>query len=101
MARPRQPDIMRRLDVKSRITLQRSPHVRRDVIEVVQNGEPGDVEVDGHVGGEDVVEEVEAALVDGDGEGVESLLDCHDLDGSLRGDGDREGRRELLRGGDG
>ena len=92
---------MRRLDVESRITLQRSPHVRRDVIEVAQDGEPGDVEVEGHVGSEDVVEEVEAALVEGDGEGVEGLLDCHDLDGCLRRDGRREGRRELLRGGDG
>ena len=87
---------MRRLHMKSPNTLQQASHVRRHVVEVVQDGEAADVEIDGDIGGEDVVEEVEAALVEGDGEGVEGLLDRHGFGGVLGGEWGREGRRELL-----
>ena len=87
---------MRRLHMKSSKTPQQSIHVRRDVIEVAEDGEAADVEVDGHVGREDVVEEVEAALVERDGEGVEDLLDRDGFGGILRREWGCEGRGELL-----
>ena len=87
---------MRRLHVKSAIPLQQSPHIRRNVVEIVEDGEATDVEVDGHIGCEDVVEEVEAALVESDAEGVEDLLDRDGFGGILGGEGRCEGRRELL-----
>ena len=68
------------------ITLQQLAHVRRHIIEVFEDGEALDVEVDGHIGGEDVVEEVEAALVEGDAEGVEDLLDRDGFGGVLGGE---------------
>ena len=83
--------------MKSPKTPQQSVHVRRDVVEVAEDGEAADVEVDGHVGREDVIEEVEAALVEGDGEGVKDLLNCDDFSGILGREGGCEGRRELLR----
>lgn len=94
--RPRQPNIMRRLHMKRPITSQQSVHVRRDVVEVAEDGEAADVEVDGDVGGEDVVEEVEAALVERDGEGVEDLLDRDGFGGVLGRERGCEGRGELL-----
>ena len=91
---------MRRLDMKSGISLQYPPHARRDIVEVVKDGDSGDVEVDRYIWGEDVVQEVEAALVNGDGEGVDDLLDCDHVGGRLDGELCHKWRRELLTGGE-
>ena len=82
----RQPYKMRALRMESPITLQQLTYVRRHIIKVSEDGEAAEVEVDGHIGGEDVVEEVEAALVEGDAEGVEDLLDRDGFDDILGGE---------------
>ena len=88
---------MRRLGGESDCTLQRSPHEGREIVEVADNGDSGNVEVHRYVRGEDVVKEVESALVEGYPEGVEDLLDGDRVGCFLGGQGrEREWRRELL-----
>ena len=81
--RAHQSDIMRRLGVESSRTLQRSPHERSKIVEIADDGDAVDVEIDGDVWGEDVVEDVEAACVKGYAEGIEGLLDRDGVDCSL------------------
>lgn len=87
---------MRRLYMKGPISLQQPAHVRRHIVEIMKDRKAADVEVDGHVGGEDVVKEVETALVEPDGEGIEDLLDRDGFGSVLGREWGCEGRGELL-----